>query len=61
MKEVEDFADGVKIVLLRAACRTKDTAGCVEGQWSVIQRFNVIQKQMGIPVIHVVGFAKQAT
>lgn len=52
MEEVKDFADAVKIGIGGGkACRTANTAGCTENQWSVIQRFNGVSKKLGIPVI----------
>lgn len=52
MKEVEDFADGIKVGIGGGkACLTANTAGCTEGQWSVIQRFSGLSKTMGIPII----------
>lgn len=52
MREVRDFADAVKIGIANgAACKTKDTAGCVEGQWTVIQRFQSASKELNLPII----------
>ncbi len=52
MNEVKDFADAIKIGIANgAACRTKDTAGCVEGQWTVINRFSNAARELNIPVI----------
>jgi IMP dehydrogenase len=52
MKEVNDFADGVRCGIGSGfCCSTKDTAGCFEKQFSVIYKFRYISRKLGLPII----------
>jgi IMP dehydrogenase/GMP reductase len=52
MYEVDDFADAVKVGLANGlACETKNTAGCVEHQFSVCLKFKEVSKKLGLPII----------
>lgn len=61
MKEVSDFADGLKIGIgAGLACRTANTAGCTEKQFSVVLKFKELSKQYGIPTISCGGIREPA-
>jgi len=61
MYEVEDFADAVKVGIAQgSACITKNTAGCAEKQYSVVDKFKDISKKLGLPIISDGGTSEPA-
>ncbi len=52
LEEVDDFCDALKVGLSNGfACETKNTAGCIERQFSVILKFKERARQLGMPII----------
>ena len=61
MEEIADFADGLKIGIGQGkACRTMNTAGCTEGQFTTVLKFKEISKKYGIPIISCGGIREAA-
>ncbi len=59
--DFDDVADAIKVGIANGlACATKDTAGCVEGQASVIMKFRDEAKRLGMPIISDGGIRKPA-
>lgn len=52
MHEVDSFADAIKIGIAQGyACKTKNTAGCTERQFSATLKFKEVSKKLGLPII----------
>lgn len=52
LEETVDYADAIKVgIAPGASCETRHTAGCGEGQMSVVLKFKERSKQLGIPII----------
>lgn len=61
IKEVSDFADGLKIGIAQGqACETKNTAGCTEKQFSAVLKFKELTKSLGLPIISDGGIRESA-
>jgi IMP dehydrogenase len=61
LEEVADFADGIKVGLSNGfACETKNTAGCIEKQFSAVYKFHELSRKYDIPVISDGGIREPA-
>jgi len=59
--ETYDFVDAIKVGIANGlACETKNTAGCLEKQFSTVLKFKQLSKEFGIPIISDGGIREPA-